>query len=1731
MEKTKKQLVWSVASLFLCILMFVGTTFAWFSDKVSSGNNKIVAGNLDIEMYWTDDYNSGDWHNVEDSKYENVFGGDLWEPGYVQLRYIKIVNAGNLAFKYKLGVAAAGSVGKLAEAIDVYCVKDVTENIDTETTFEGYGNVSSLEAVLKNEGSVETEGKILPADSQNAFGYATGETVVAVALKMREDAGNEYQNENIGDGFYITARATQIDFEEDDFDNYYDKDLKFPEPEISDDISTPTEVDEANVVKESIVLENGSDISAVVPAGVILKDGVKELTLSVKNLGADENITATDTIISRAFDVHIEGVSPENKTPIIVTIKKALPTSMNSSAIELSHKENGGQNQMTYKKTVAELTAHNDYTFDNSGTLTLALCSFSKISIVANSSNPWGGDTDTTWYNTTSTSFTLKNVEELAGLATIVNNGTDDFKGKTIVLGGEFNIWNINKENAETYNEFTPIGQGTSLSSETPDVAFRPFRGTFDGNGKTICGLYHKYLQNPAEYNKCIGLFGSVENATVKNLNIYNSYIESFGCSVGLVCDFATGTTTFDSIVLKDNFVCTYNNYLGGVLGCAFDYGSTKANITFKNIDVNNSNQFAALWGTYDLPCGGIVGSVYENSKLSFNTCNVSCEMNLYNDCCANYQWFAYRYSGMLVGYVRGNSNAVKSFVANNITCTNVTVKYGEWTDLYYCELISLGKGSYNGEHEWKYQRINKNQVVRDETGTPVNCTAHNHAQNNAQPGRCSEDEDQIARNIPFNQLFGGGQGVYGIETKSGVTIIQNSGSISVKLPNVDKYIYRVGNGNAVSLGSLFKAEEGTAIISSAVHLSAQVIESVENVEYTANTTSWTAGTLEFKGTGIVKLTLSYYDQAPIDLYLEVVNGINATTATSATSSNVVLLNDVSGTFSVKNGYTFYGNGFTVTASGRGRANVFTYSFISIYDGTVEDTIIKCDIYPEMLMYTSDITDSDGKADYMYHAVGLYGKSRLVNSFVEGARAAAYISTDYEAEINNSVISGGTLCNILVNKTANLILDNVTTIQIPRKATYGDDKYVLGLGVFIPNDTVNPLITLRGDFKQYNWVSKNDGQYIPETYQGAVTAALGKKAYVHTVNKTDYVNLGIIYSNNKDATVNDERPNKAAVPYVMDSVTFSVKQGILTVDLTGKVCSYTNTAGIVPTERFQCPYVKTDERIVRYEQSSQYELEPAYNFDYTEKNYVPKSDESNEYCVYEDGKVNIAFEQGNTFSWDTSILTLSKRGQSLPYKVYIDDVDYTGKSISFTANASKTVKYVYTDENNYRMKADGGIEKYSKTYTKYVYINANAVLPGAKHAEFTFGGIKAKKVKVGNDVYIMPDTSVYTGDCKEITVKDDNGNSYTIYCAMKGTETNPTSKPISATGNNLYPYITIFENLSITDYSDSGTGSAYTYNSKTTKKPDQLEFVAWEHKDSAYSNTGQDVGFTKENSTLVYKHTAVGDKERRAAYFTAKFKYTDSIGSIYYFYVGDYFGAYTPSSGGCLVEGEKITMADGTLKPVEDVKAGEMVLAFNHFTGQYEPTPVICNDHADRQAKLYKILSLDFADGTNLEISQCHGLFDATLNEYVFITYDNYEDFIGHEFIVAKEQNGKMINTVTVLENAEIFDKVTRVFAPVTYANINCIANGVLTVVNVPGNICIVNYFDYDENLKFNEESMKNDIENYGLYTYDEWEDYISYDTFNAFNVPYMKILVEKGIITETQIKNAIVYAVKGNIF
>lgn len=115
--KVKRQsLFLSVLSLVLCVAMLAGTTFAWFTDTAGSSNNKIVSGNLAIEVeyrdYSVDEDAPEAWKDITEAEDGDLFytDGSPWEPGKVVYQEFRIKNIGSLAAKYQVDIGVDSNV-------------------------------------------------------------------------------------------------------------------------------------------------------------------------------------------------------------------------------------------------------------------------------------------------------------------------------------------------------------------------------------------------------------------------------------------------------------------------------------------------------------------------------------------------------------------------------------------------------------------------------------------------------------------------------------------------------------------------------------------------------------------------------------------------------------------------------------------------------------------------------------------------------------------------------------------------------------------------------------------------------------------------------------------------------------------------------------------------------------------------------------------------------------------------------------------------------------------------------------------------------------------------------------------------------------------------------------------------------------------------------------------------------------------------------------------------------------------------------------------------------------------------------------------------------------------------------------------------------------------------------------------------------------------------------------
>lgn len=209
---------------------------------------------------------------------------------------------------------------------------------------------------------------------------------------------------------------------------------------------------------------------------------------------------------------------------------------------------------------------------------------------------------------------------------------------------------------------------------------------------------------------------------------------------------------------------------------------------------------------------------------------------------------------------------------------------------------------------------------------------------------------------------------------------------------------------------------------------------------------------------------------------------------------------------------------------------------------------------------------------------------------------------------------------------------------------------------------------------------------------------------------------------------------------------------------------------------------------------------------------------------------------------------------------------------------------------------------------------------------------------------------------------------------------------------------------------------------------------------------------------------------------------------------------------GCFIKGTLITLADGSQEAVENLKPGDEIMTWNFFTGKYEAQKIaILVDHGEDD---YDVAELKFSDGTELSIIADHGVFDYDLNHFVYLTCENYSQYIGHRFVKYAEES---YDLVTLVEGTKE-TKRTNAYSITSAFNYNSIANGLFTAPP-PGEF--YNWVEMDGKLRFDVEQFKADVEAYGLYDYSVFEPYgISYETFIAFNGAYLKIPVSKGIFT-----------------
>lgn len=196
MKTTKKALLSAIVAVVITCSMFIGSTFAWFTDQAESKGNKVVAGTFDMDLRLWKGEGEDDFDVItkdSDPLFAEGIDGQ-WEPGKTSVRYLSIKNNGSLDMKYSVSV----EVTNPADGKDLYKVMQYAIVPNAV-----WGN----EVVFANGLNVSV-GTNIVNDAQNVVLTKGAEHFFALAIHMDEEAGMEYVGGNVV--FDIKVIAGQV---------------------------------------------------------------------------------------------------------------------------------------------------------------------------------------------------------------------------------------------------------------------------------------------------------------------------------------------------------------------------------------------------------------------------------------------------------------------------------------------------------------------------------------------------------------------------------------------------------------------------------------------------------------------------------------------------------------------------------------------------------------------------------------------------------------------------------------------------------------------------------------------------------------------------------------------------------------------------------------------------------------------------------------------------------------------------------------------------------------------------------------------------------------------------------------------------------------------------------------------------------------------------------------------------------------------------------------------------------------------------------------------------------------------------------------------------------------------------------------------------------------------------------------------------------------------------------
>lgn len=652
-KSTKRTLLTSVLSLVLCMAMLIGTTFAWFTDSVTSGNNKIKSGTLDVQLLMHDGEQYKDISDSdspifgEGSIAQNNNAETLWEPGKTQVAYLGIKNNGNLDLKYTVTLDVENVEKNLYEVMEYAITPNATADAPVTSWDQNAGK-----AVAVGMQSVSS-----------AVALGAGDThYFALSIHMLEEAGNDYQDGKVN--FDLTVLATQLASEYDSFDNQYDANASFDLQQDEEGaylILTATDLMAFNAwMNEAGFNGEGRGPSVKLMADIDMAGydwlSINEMFLTFDGNGHTiSNLNCIENGSKSGFFGYLGGATIKNLTLENVTSvgSQAGIFAGQSEGSKIINCNIAGTNYVAWDNDSGDTVTKNGIgayvgvsvdAFEVSGTIE------QDAEITLNTNGMTGG-----WDNVDKYAGGLYNAPQTIDVNDLGSITTLTYVAEGVYKNAEGTYLITNAEGIQYMSSTVSPTKGTVNDGvwmlyndiDMTGVEWTPinnFHGTFDGNGKTISNLTVKGTNS--------GLFGTNENngdgfkiPTIKNLNVTGATVE--GSYAGVVIG-RMAAVNIESVNVTESTV-NGGSFVGGIIGHGYGPGGVKmTNCNVTACTISGSDNVGGLGGY--VAYGTVTGCAVVNSTVTGSS-----------------------YVGSLLGHAGNRADGLLAKVYGNTTSGNNT--------------------------------------------------------------------------------------------------------------------------------------------------------------------------------------------------------------------------------------------------------------------------------------------------------------------------------------------------------------------------------------------------------------------------------------------------------------------------------------------------------------------------------------------------------------------------------------------------------------------------------------------------------------------------------------------------------------------------------------------------------------------------------------------------------------------------------------------------------------------------------------------------------------------------------------------------------------------------------------------------------------------------------------------------------------------------------------------------